>query len=828
MICTINQEGKFTHVSDACKPILGYEQEELTGRFFLDFVHAQDHARTLKIIRGVMKENKTANFENSNICKSGEAISIMWSAVWCETNKLMICVGQDANNHKLAQQELLEKDELHAALIEHGSDLLSLLDAEGNFMYSSSSVLRGLGYSAKELKGANTFEFIHPEDVLPTRIAWATLLHSEKIITTEYRFKNAAGEWRWLEAIGGNQLHNPAINALVISARDITEEKESAFKLAQSEQQFRSLFENNPDMVLFQTKEGIIRDVNPAFLSFLSRTKPEVLGRSITNFLPPEVRVLCKRKLKEALAGEIVTFDFEATFERLGVKVLNVSVIPLLVNAGISGFHLVVKDITEIARAQSIIQQQAKRLNTIFDSITDAFFSVDRSWHVTCANKAFEKLTGYTQQTLVGKEIWAFYPVVDHAVYYENFHLALKTGETVHFEVYFGDIAKWYAIKAFPSDEGLFIYLSDITEATTFQEELKKLSLVASKTDNGVVILDAKGRTEWVNEGFTRLTAYSFVEAAGKKIEDLLQGPKTDVVTLQSMGGKMKQTLPFSEELIFYKKSGEKIWLALDITPVIDELGKVSRFIIILADISFRKEAETNQSQMTQDLYKQNRDLQQFTYMVSHNLRAPVANALGLLDLLNREDKSSDAFNNSLAYLKTTVVQIDTVLQDVSTILSIRDKKDVFDKEQVAVGEVCTQAIQDLQELLQQCGGKVNLDIMRGPFVNANRAYLYSIFYNLLSNSIKYRSKERPLLVEIKCTGTPGRGTLISFADNGSGFDLKKAGNNVFKLYKRFHTTKEGRGVGLYLVKTHVETMGGQIEVKSTVNVGTRFLIYLK
>ncbi|PIQ21072.1 MAG: PAS domain-containing sensor histidine kinase, partial [Cytophagales bacterium CG18_big_fil_WC_8_21_14_2_50_42_9] len=110
MICTIDHEGRFAHVSDACKPILGYESEELLGQFYLDFVHPLDYTRTLKIIRGLIKGNKTTSFENNYIGKNGKAISIVWSAVWSETERMMICVGRDATEQKLTRQELREKE----------------------------------------------------------------------------------------------------------------------------------------------------------------------------------------------------------------------------------------------------------------------------------------------------------------------------------------------------------------------------------------------------------------------------------------------------------------------------------------------------------------------------------------------------------------------------------------------------------------------------------------------------------------------------------------------------------------------------------------------
>jgi signal transduction histidine kinase len=171
--------------------------------------------------------------------------------------------------------------------------------------------------------------------------------------------------------------------------------------------------------------------------------------------------------------------------------------------------------------------------------------------------------------------------------------------------------------------------------------------------------------------------------------------------------------------------------------------------------------------------------------------------------------------------------QVDEVLKDLNLVLSIRDQKDNLLLEPLALQDIALQAIQDLAAPLQQCGGQVRLHVEEGLVVCGTRAYLYSIFYNLLSNAIKYRAEGRVLQVDIECElGTHG-GPTISFTDNGSGFDLYKAGSDVFQLYKRFHTNQRGRGIGLFLVKTHVEAMGGKIKVISEVNFGTRFLIQL-
>ncbi|WP_207434365.1 PAS domain-containing sensor histidine kinase [Sabulibacter ruber] len=235
---------------------------------------------------------------------------------------------------------------------------------------------------------------------------------------------------------------------------------------------------------------------------------------------------------------------------------------------------------------------------------------------------------------------------------------------------------------------------------------------------------------------------------------------------------------------------------------------------------------EVDLARLTKDLHRKNSDLQQFTYIVSHNLRNPVANAVGLANLLVHTDRNSVTFDKSLSFLRLSLYRMDNVLKDMNTILSIREKRETTGLEQVNLHEVTLQALSALEEQLQKAGTTVNLDITDGLTVKANKAYLYSIFSNLLSNSAKYRAEGRRLEINIKSRRTE-EGTTITFSDNGSGFDLEKNRQNVFKLYKRFHQYTEGRGMGLFLIKAHLDSMGGQIEVNSKVGEGTCFQISL-
>ncbi|NJM55315.1 MAG: PAS domain S-box protein [Verrucomicrobiae bacterium] len=142
----------------------------------------------------------------------------------------------------------------------------------------------------------------------------------------------------------------------------------------------------------------------------------------------------------------------------------------------------------------------------------------------------------------------------------------------------------------------------DITALRSRDEELEKLSLVASKTNNAVVITDSQGRAEWVNEGFTKLTGYNFYELIGHKPGPFLQGPETDLSTVARISTKLKAGRSFTEDILNYHKKGSSYWISLSVTPILNEAGEVEKFIGISQDITARKEAEKVKLEFTEKL----------------------------------------------------------------------------------------------------------------------------------------------------------------------------------------------------------------------------------
>jgi signal transduction histidine kinase len=225
-----------------------------------------------------------------------------------------------------------------------------------------------------------------------------------------------------------------------------------------------------------------------------------------------------------------------------------------------------------------------------------------------------------------------------------------------------------------------------------------------------------------------------------------------------------------------------------------------------------------------EELVRHNNELRQFSYTVSHNLRGPVARLLGLTDLFSKPISMPEKEEIGLM-VKKSGHELDEVLKDLSLIIDLRN--DLYQvREKISFEVELTKTISILRDQIRP-GYKIEVDFSKAPFVYSIRAMIQSILYNLLSNAIKYRNPENNLRVTIYTVKHLNKDISLHVSDNGLGFNLEAQQENIFKLYKRFHTHVDGKGLGLYLVKTQVDTLGGKIDIESEINRGTSFTITL-
>ncbi len=264
----------------------------------------------------------------------------------------------------------------------------------------------------------------------------------------------------------------------------------------------------------------------------------------------------------------------------------------------------------------------------------------------------------------------------------------------------------------------------------------------------------------------------------------------------------------------------EQKWFRIEVSRF---KGDRNLLIIEQSDITAAKLAELEKGRVAKDLIIRNAHFEQFSYMVSHYLRAPLANIMGSAELLDYNRNKPEELIKLAEHMGNSAHRLDDVIKDLNEILNLKINS-IAVTEEISIEELLNEVVKALENLNAVNDIEFQTEI-EGNF-NSVRIYLYSILYNLIHNSVKYRKPDVKSIVNVSCRKT-GNNIEIIVKDNGLGMDIKKCGESIFGIYKRFHNHVEGKGLGLYMVKTQVESMGGSIDVKSEPGIGTEFTIQL-
>jgi signal transduction histidine kinase len=240
--------------------------------------------------------------------------------------------------------------------------------------------------------------------------------------------------------------------------------------------------------------------------------------------------------------------------------------------------------------------------------------------------------------------------------------------------------------------------------------------------------------------------------------------------------------------------------------------------------LAFELEEQNKELRATNyELVQKTTRIEQFAYMISHNLRAPIARLFGLTNIFKYANSKKE-LDELIDKTQVSAKELDQVVKDLSGIMQIqRLSTDVF--SEIDFERTLQKAKQILEHEIEETNTEFQTDFKEKSFYSLP-AYIDNIFFNLISNSIKYRNPEKKPLITIS-TKAEGNFIIIQFSDNGLGLNTEVHKENLFGLYKRFHLHVDGRGIGLYLIKSQIEMLDGKIEIHSKVDKGTTFKIYL-
>lgn len=384
-----------------------------------------------------------------------------------------------------------------------------------------------------------------------------------------------------------------------------------------------------------------------------------------------------------------------------------------------------------------------------------------------------------------------------------------------------------YLIKDYDSNRNLYGFIRDMTEMKAETEQLKRyaadLRTILNHTDVAYLLLDREFRVvSYNNQAATfSLSAFGKDLQQGTSGLDYLKSHRRNFVSSVISQLRCGQTVRYETS---YNISEKPEWFEVIWTGITCDSGEITSYVFSAKNITERKLNELERERNISEISARNNALEQFTYIVSHNLRSPVANIKGITSLLTEMELApEDTF--LLNGIGESIERVDEVIKDLGQVIHV--KNTVTESSVLLTFEDLLDEVAVFIRNSPDCPAfYIEQDFSDVPSFSGIKSYLFSIFYNLISNSIKYRRPEEEAIIQIKAL-KKGDGIILVFRDNGKGIDLAKNGKMLFGLYKRFDLTIEGRGMGLFMVKTQVEALGGTIEAESLPGSYCQFTINL-
>jgi PAS domain S-box-containing protein len=489
-------------------------------------------------------------------------------------------------------------------------------------------------------------------------------------------------------------------------------------------------------------------------------------------------------------------------------------------------------------------KQEEQKFRNLLESAPDAIVIVDQKGLIQLINAQTEKLFGYTRAELIGAPVETLVPQCfrgrhwSHREGYAQSPQPRSMGAGLELYGRRKDGTEFpieISLSPLETAEGTLLCsaIRDVTQRKQLAErhrenELRFRLLIDAVKDYAIISLDADGLVTTWNTGAERLKGYSSGEIIGQHMSRFY--PQADIAR-RKPDQELQQaasTGHMEDQGWRVRKDGSHFWAEVAITAVHDSAGKLIGFLKIAKDITAKRDAEDQiqklNSELTQrveELGTVNRELESFSYSVSHDLRAPLRHVDGFARIL-KEEYSPTLPEDAIRYLDRILEAATHMGQLIDDLLNLaRIGRREMKREGVRIANVVKQAIAELPSEAQERHIEWRIEPL--PEMNCDAGLLKLVFSNLLSNAVKFTRKQPIAVIEIGARMTGGVATIF-VRDNGVGFDPRYA-DKLFGVFQRLHRHEdfEGTGVGLATVQRIIRRHGGEIWAESQVNSGTTF-----
>jgi PAS domain S-box-containing protein len=495
------------------------------------------------------------------------------------------------------------------------------------------------------------------------------------------------------------------------------------------------------------------------------------------------------------------------------------------------------------AEREELLDRERKareQVTTILESITDAFFALDRWWRFTYVNKEAERVLERSRDELLEAAATAFY---------REYHHAMAQQLTADFEGFYPPRQTWYEVRAYPSPEGLSVYFRDVTERRRAEQELKaseeRYRLLADMIPQHIWTTDARGYHGYFSRRWYDYTGASPEQTQGEGYLELLH-PADRQRTLARWQHSLRTGEPYAIEYRVRRADGKYCWFLAQAMPMRSEAGDIVRWFGTLTDISQRKRLErererllARERQARAEAERRRDELECVTESrarlirgFSHDVKNPLGAADGYLHLMSVMDDLTLKQQERVLKVRRSIKAAVNLIEDLLELARAESGELEIARAPTDLLDVVREAVEEYRAQAEAARLSLTIELPDElPVIESDRNRIRQVVGNLLSNAVKY-TEDGGITVRVMTSGgrtapRPGRWITVDVADTGRGIPEEQQ-RLLFQEFRRLDTGEaKGAGIGLSISRRIAEALGGDITLESEIGKGSTFTLWL-
>lgn len=858
-------DGAILEMNDALEVLLGYTSTELSGSHttLADLIVEGSTRKVRRSSPG--RRLQVKDVEVSLHRKNGERRDVLLSSemIMLGDTRSYLTIVHDITEEKQAEMQLRDSEQKYRVIVEGTNAMLFTADRRGFFTYANEASARVLGVPAEALKGQFYLRYVHPDDRTRVHETYTDQFrHGYRSTYLEFRYRAPNGNEGWMSFFVSPVFSDGHVTGMTGVAQEISERKRIEASLKESEERYRLLVEGASEYAIIMLDlQGNIESWNSGAQRIFGYAETDVVGKNFSIFFDEKAIRAREPDLELEQAMKHGEFLFEGSRVRKGGTTLWAAGLTTLLRdeeGRPRKFAKVAHDITARRAAEIALLGSQARLaraqrmahlgNWELDLANTEDLSANRlDWSEevfrifglepavgTVSNDIFFRSVHPDDREAV---VFAVRTALDKKANYSIEHRIIRPDGSMRTVAEHAEIE--FDAKGKPAR--LIGTVQDITEQKRAEESLRE------SEERFRQLAENVREVFWISDTLSNTLLYvspAFETVWGRSLESLYQHPSLYLESIHTddrenaarAHANQRKGLPTDEIYRVIHPDGSTHWVRDRAFPIKDESGRVYRVAGVAEDISERKRYEQQLQQLnteleqrvarrTEQLAMANKELEAFSYSISHDLRAPLRSINGFSTALLDEygDQFTDAARRYLEIIRNSAVQMSRLIDDLLEFSRLSRQE--LRKANVDLSQLVRRSVSELTAVEPQ--RNVSVEVQSLPSTRGDRNLLYQVVMNLLSNAFKFTRYQPSPKIEVGSFEQDGQ-TVYYVKDNGAGFDDEYA-EKLFGVFQRLHSAEEfeGTGVGLAIVQRIVSRHGGKIWAESKPGRGATFFFTL-